>query len=61
VRVFIGVSAYTYMSIYVYTMFLKNHKISIFIFHFTNLLDNFTNWGHNFATAVSWTKPRKEG
>jgi hypothetical protein len=28
VRVFIGVSAYMCMSIYVYTTFLKNHKIN---------------------------------
>jgi hypothetical protein len=54
-----GECLYVYEYLRIYYMFSqKNPKISIFIFHFANLLD-FTNWGHNFATPMSCTKQRK--
>jgi hypothetical protein len=38
VRVFIEVSDHTYMSIYVYTIFLKINKSSMFVIHGLNSL-----------------------
>jgi hypothetical protein len=38
VRIFIEVSDHTYMSIYVYTIFLKINKSSMFVIHGLNSL-----------------------